>query len=772
MLDYALKKKDAKVVGGNMSGENARELAKEFGEVRQLRDEIEKPVWHCALSLPGGERLSSEQWGKVAAAFITRMGIDPMENQYIVVQHNDTAHDHAHIIVNRIRPDGSIWNHRNDVYKAIAATQELEELFNLISTPGREAKQFAQPSFTKGEIEKHKRTGEFPAKVPVARAIAEVAAAGPMEPMAFISAMEEHGVRAVPNISKTGKMNGFSFEYEGVALKGSDVGAAWKKLSEVVQYEPERDAERLQAHRDAAKRRSERGVETGGVEYGGIAGANGGSGRDIEGRAVEDTRGSGRADEGGHAVVRTVGSGPVRPGEGVAGRTGRDEERPGLAPVAETDADDDGVGRTPGWDDVAYTLSVLARGEQLDVSTDSDARETGTMKEKPAHVRRREEIWERQHAALQAEHYRITIRGRGERDGKTINLGKDKGEAVSSLEEALSLYRSGNYGYTEHEIKEAYHNAKVNEDGTRNMEKFYTAEEVKDLIPRLEYFNATENDIYLTPIDAHTHFVLMDDLTTKGVEHIKAEGYDPCVICSSSENNFQAVLRVPRNQISEEEQSCGTALMQRLNQRLPDGCGGDKAITAVRHAFRMAGFHNKKPGRNNIQTVIQTTNPGAICQKATAEMNAVRIERELSRTIERKTAVRREAKERMRHIDSTRDRSIPRPEGETAVEKDFRYRWNRIHGLAKKNVKEGVWKDIDDSVIDFRVAVEMFQNGYAEDETAAAMYRCSPNLHVRHVDPDDYVRRTVAKAAGTVRDMMGQGMAAAMAGMDNDMRSY
>ncbi|WP_373870513.1 relaxase/mobilization nuclease domain-containing protein, partial [Aeromonas caviae] len=41
---------------------------------RNWRTDIGKPVWHCSLSLPPGERLSAEKWEAVTADFMQRMG--------------------------------------------------------------------------------------------------------------------------------------------------------------------------------------------------------------------------------------------------------------------------------------------------------------------------------------------------------------------------------------------------------------------------------------------------------------------------------------------------------------------------------------------------------------------------------------------------------------------------------------------------------------------------------------------------------------------------
>ena len=320
------------------------------------------------------------------------------------------------------------------------------------------------------------------------------------------------------------------------------------------------------------------------------------------------------------------------------------------------------------------------------------------VKEKSKSVLYKEQVWVRQHSALQAPSYRVTVRGRGAEDGKTINLCKRK-------------------------------------DGT---EATWTADEVKAQIPSLEYWNVKGYDVYITPMDEAYHHILIDDLTAKGVEYIKSMGYSPCLVQVSSADNYQMILRVPKAEVSPEEQSAANILLQRLNS-LPDGCGGDRAISAPRHPFRMTGFCNKKPSRGNVQTKIELIKPDTVCDKATLELQVIREERAITRA---KDAT----KQRRTAIETIRDRTIQRPDGETDADKDFRFRWSKFHGLAKKNVREGIWQNVDDSAIDYRVCKEMMQAGYSEEDTALALQRCSPGLFDRHRNPDDYVRRTIAAA--------------------------
>ncbi|MHC5595812.1 MAG: relaxase/mobilization nuclease domain-containing protein [Nostoc sp.] len=59
LLDYLENKEQSSLIGGNMFGRNARELAREFRLSRQLNPEAEKVVHHVSLSLSPDEQLDN-----------------------------------------------------------------------------------------------------------------------------------------------------------------------------------------------------------------------------------------------------------------------------------------------------------------------------------------------------------------------------------------------------------------------------------------------------------------------------------------------------------------------------------------------------------------------------------------------------------------------------------------------------------------------------------------------------------------------------------------
>lgn len=292
------------------------------------------------------------------------------------------------------------------------------------------------------------------------------------------------------------------------------------------------------------------------------------------------------------------------------------------------------------------------------------------------------QAWETQSGALEAPEYRITLTARRD-DLQTFNLGKGKGP-----------------------------------DGD---ERFYSRDAVRDLIPYLSRQNLLGYDVYVTPIDQRQHFILIDDTTPEQVEDMRAAGFAPALVQQSSEGNVQAVLRLPRRD-ERQEQKAANALMVQLNRTW-----GDPKISGVVHPFRMAGFANKKAGRDNAFTRVLDA-AGVICGKATD-------------MLERARQKLREAMQRPAH-PMTQPRpaeALLAPSGEAEARFDALRR--REIGLAESRS----WT-LNDSALDFRAAQAMAQEGWKSDEIAAAIVARSPNLVDRHKDALGYAARTVENA--------------------------
>lgn len=231
VLEYAItrngKKEKGQVIGGNMEGTSPRELSAEFGQVRNLRQDIEKPVSHNCLRLPQGERLTSAEWSIIADDFMSQMGFTD-KNQRVYVLHDDADGQHIHLIANRIGEDGKIWLGKNENLLATKIINSLELKYSLrVTVEKAEAKEAKEPK--KQEAERAKRKNEEPPRIKIQKAIDKIFAElkAPIDIADFNRQMKKADIWLKINRASTGKINGFAFDYKGVRFKGSDLGKSY-----------------------------------------------------------------------------------------------------------------------------------------------------------------------------------------------------------------------------------------------------------------------------------------------------------------------------------------------------------------------------------------------------------------------------------------------------------------------------------------------------------------------------------------------------------------
>lgn len=249
---YALKpashhKKDPIVIGGNMDGSDVGELIAEFNATKALRPEVVKAVWHNSLRLPKNEALTDTQWSEIADDYMSRMGFSETHLRCYVL-HDDKDGQHIHIIASRVSLDaGKLYLGRNENLASTRIIQQLERDYNLTRTKGPKASPAApspKPKLKKSRNEMmiEKRTGELCPKGIIQNALNELLDTR-QSITDFVQQLVAQNIRPIPNIASTGRMNGFSFEYNGIAFKASQLGKgySWSALQSRIDYQPERD---------------------------------------------------------------------------------------------------------------------------------------------------------------------------------------------------------------------------------------------------------------------------------------------------------------------------------------------------------------------------------------------------------------------------------------------------------------------------------------------------------------------------------------------------
>jgi len=128
--DTGLLQKDrAEVLMYNLCYGNKKELIQQFYEVRQLNNKLSKPVMHITLSFAPGEQLGKNKLMEMAEHCAKDFGFE--KNQFVVVAHNDTQHQHIHIVANRIGFDKRTVSDSNSYKKIATFCRKMEQQYRL-----------------------------------------------------------------------------------------------------------------------------------------------------------------------------------------------------------------------------------------------------------------------------------------------------------------------------------------------------------------------------------------------------------------------------------------------------------------------------------------------------------------------------------------------------------------------------------------------------------------------------------------------------------------
>ncbi|SJZ62379.1 Relaxase/Mobilisation nuclease domain-containing protein [Trichlorobacter thiogenes] len=225
------------LIGGNLAGAGAADLASEFVQVANLRPDIEKPVWHSSLALPKGDTLTDQEWNKIVRDYLEDLGFDPLTTPYVVVRHKNTGSDHVHISASRVNLSGGLYLGQNEHLIATRICQKLERKHGLTTTLGPDHKAPAKALKTQ-EKAMQQRTGKVPPRRCLQHSIDNIINNSiNLTTEDFIKKLAKVDITAKPNLSRSGKMSGFSFEINGITFKASQLGKSygWQALEKRLQ---------------------------------------------------------------------------------------------------------------------------------------------------------------------------------------------------------------------------------------------------------------------------------------------------------------------------------------------------------------------------------------------------------------------------------------------------------------------------------------------------------------------------------------------------------
>jgi hypothetical protein len=236
--------------------------------------------------------------------------------------------------------------------------------------------------------------------------------------------------------------------------------------------------------------------------------------------------------------------------------------------------------------------------------------------------------------------------------------------------------------------------------------------------------------VYIQPYspDCNPGYILVDldhnDPAT--LETMRDNGHEPCVVLQTSPGNLQAWVQVSTAPIDPTVASY-------VGKHLAHTYGGDLASTDWRHLGRLAGFTNKKPlrrdGRGYSPWVkVLHAHPG-LASQAAALLEQAELGLASSVNLPPRSTVSDDAVA-VDHL----------PVGATTGASRIYSAWlHRLRILQR-------FPQPDWSIADKWIAKELLCRGTPPPQVAAILRDGSPGFPRRHSRPDDYLRRTLARA--------------------------
>lgn len=707
------------IVGGTFAGETPREIAAEFAHLRELRPTLGKAICHTSLRAAEGDRhLTADEWRQAGTTWAQGMGFQ----DYLIVCHGD----HVHVMASRIKRDGSVVSDSNDFKRGEALVRQIERDLGLqqiasshLLEPEKTVTHRRAP--TRAEIAQHER-GEATPALYVQQAIERRLLAGPCTAVEFCAALEADGITVRPNIASTGKMNGFSYEIDGVAVGSKELGRGltWKNLEQKgISYEQDRDAEGLRSRRHLE---ALRGLGVGSeVTDSAQRAALGARGATAAAASAPNGGTHGRSGPGGDAA-RASG-----PGAGSAlGRISSDArtssvEGQFVEPAAERSRN--GVQQHAGESQQNRTGNRRGADghtvRDLDEHGSARPRRSDTRPSRVVDPTARHRIADLA-APVSARSERPSL-GQDPRSGVDPTAGPGAGAAGGGGSRTTKAVER----YVQALDAHSYDVTIVRPNGVADRRPGLTPTQLRAQLPWLRRENARGAHIYARP--AGTAFVLLDDLPVAQLPRMKAEGLEPAIVLETSRGNYAAWVKVGAGLTPDENSAVARTLARRY--------GADPASTDAVHLSRLPGFTNQKPERQDeagfAPYVLVREAWGKVCTRA-AEL-------------------RDWAKEvvEVRRREAAIGRATPASEIPWSPSTDPADAYRRLAAAARKRDPEGT-KNL--SFLDYRVAQDLARSGFREPQIAAAIAAASPHVAERKVGHvTDYAERTASKAFQSVR---------------------
>jgi hypothetical protein len=236
-------------------------------------------------------------------------------------------------------------------------------------------------------------------------------------------------------------------------------------------------------------------------------------------------------------------------------------------------------------------------------------------------------------------------------------------------------------------------------------------------------------DIYLLPYadwrNAGYIFLDLDNATPDILPRMRANGHEPSVLLQTSPGHLQAWIRVSTTAVEP-------AVATLIAKQLAHTYGGDLASADWRHLGRLAGFTNQKPQRRTASGSapwVRIVEARAILASA-----AQNLLHSATQAIAQHSTAAPDMPNPLFHLSNPSTITV---QGAARIYQSWMKRWR----IQKR------FSRVDWSIVDLWLARKLLALHISPVQVETIIRLGSPDFPRHHGDPEDYLRRTLARAA-------------------------
>lgn len=208
--------KGYELLRNNISGITPKEMYSDMSILQQQNLRCKNNTISIVLSptINDSIKMTNEQLKLLTEDFLKGMNLDPKTNQFIAFVHTEKEHKHVHIILNRVKTDGTLIKDNFISKKAQFVAHEMAVKHGWTSAKKLKIKKEQERKLFYKEI-----------RTTIKKAHYLVLKKKPRNLQTYQIEMAKLGIKVTPTINKQGNIQGFRFVHEasGTDLKASEV---------------------------------------------------------------------------------------------------------------------------------------------------------------------------------------------------------------------------------------------------------------------------------------------------------------------------------------------------------------------------------------------------------------------------------------------------------------------------------------------------------------------------------------------------------------------